>query len=68
MFFIFITACRKYKFSFSLSAYNKFVITLNPNNSFENINIEQEFYNCSFIKLFLNAIKAMKDYRKERGY
>ena len=63
MFFIFIRACRKYKFAFALSTYGGFTLTLRPNNTFENISIDFG-YNRNFNKLFMTAIKEMKLYRK----
>ena len=68
MFFIFIKACRKYGFTFSLSSNADLTLTLHPRNTFDNIEISQEYYRRNYIKLFLKAIKEMKTYRKERGY
>ena len=68
MFFIFIKACKKYRFSYILNINSGFVLTLHPNNTFETIEIKQEYYECSYFKLFLKAIKKMKWYRKEIGY
>ena len=62
MWFIrFIKACRKYKFTFVLSTYNKLKLTLRPNNTFEKIEIVEEYY-C-YKKLFKRAIKKIKEYR-----
>lgn len=66
MFSIFIKACKKYEFTFALSTYNNLTMILRPNNTFENIDINICCHNYN--KLFLKAIKAMKEYRKERGY
>lgn len=66
MFYIFIRACRKYKFTYAISTYGGLTIVLRPNNTFKNIEIEQKFYR-NYNKLFLQAIKEMKKYRKERG-
>lgn len=63
MFFIFIKACNKYKFSFVLNTYGETSITLKPNNTFENIYV----YEGNFHKLFVTAIKKMKMYRKNGG-
>lgn len=41
MFYIFIKACKKYKFSFVLHAYGKDALTIRPNGSFEYIDIKQ---------------------------
>lgn len=66
LFFRFTRACVKYKFTFALSTYNGFTLILRPNNTFENINLKDEY--CSFYRLFSKAIKEMKRYRKERGH
>jgi hypothetical protein len=68
MFLIFIWACRKYKFSFTLSTHGQTAMMLNPNNAFEHIYINQSYYDNGFNTLFSKAIKEMKRYRKERGY
>lgn len=65
MFYIFIRACKKYKFSFSLNLHSRLIIILHPNNTFESINIKQERCDHNFNKLFLKAIKEMKRYRRE---
>lgn len=63
MFFIFIKACKKYKFSFVLNTYGETSIILKPNNTFENIYV----YENNFHKLFVTAIKKMRMYRKNGG-
>ena len=68
MFFIFIKACRKYKFTFVINANNGLILTLYPSNVFETIEIRQGHYNKSYFKLFLEAIKKMMDYRKGCNY
>ena len=69
IFFKFIRACNKYRFSFVLSTYGKVTLVLRPKNTFENINLEEKYLDyCSIYKLFSNAIKEMKEYRKERGF
>lgn len=69
MFFIFIKACKKYKFDFTLSTYGKTSMMIRPKNTIENIDISQGYYHgYESNKLFLMAIKEMKRYRKERGY
>lgn len=67
MFYIFIRACRKYKFTYVMSTYMGLTIILRPNNTFDNIELKQNFYCRDYNKLFLQAIKEMKRYRKERG-
>lgn len=66
MFFIFVRACKKYNFTFVLSTYNGISLILRPNNTFENINIEEYCYNLN--KILLEGIKVMKKYRKENSY
>ena len=68
MFFIFTIACKKYKFNFSLNTHGDVTLLLKPMNNFENIGIRQEYYNRSYSKLFLRAIKAMRMYRLKEGY
>jgi hypothetical protein len=69
MFFIFIKACKKYNFDFSLGTYGELTIVLKPKNTFENIEVKQKYYyNRDFNQLFIKAIRAMKRYREERGY
>lgn len=68
MFFIFIRACRKYKFTFVLNTNNGLILTLHPNNVFETIEIKQGRYNRNYFKLFLEAIKKMKNYRRGCNY
>lgn len=64
MFLYFVKACKKYKFTYILSSYHGLILILRPNNTFDNIEIEQEFYDYSYFKLFSKAIKVMKAYRK----
>ena len=68
MFFIFIKACKKYMFDYTLNANYGLVLTLHPKNSFGNIEIKQEYYKKNYYKLFYKAIKKMKSIREERGY
>lgn len=68
MFYIFTRACKKYNFDFSLNTYGELTITLKPRNTFENIEIKQKYYYRNFNKLFIEAIKKMKQYREEMGY
>lgn len=67
MFYIFIKACKKYKFSFVLHAYGKDALTILPNGSFEYIDIKQGYYERNYFRLFLKAIKIMREYRKEHA-
>lgn len=67
MFYIFVKACKKYKFDFEIITYGKLTVTLKPSNTFETITIDLR-YGSNVNKLFRNAIKKMKEYRKERGY
>lgn len=67
MFYIFLRACRKYGFSYDINANCGLILTLFPHNTFEKIELKQEYYNKNYFKLFLTAIKRMKEYRKERG-
>lgn len=62
-FWLFINACNKYGFTFSLSTHGQTAIMLRPNNTFENLYINQDCYNRGFGKLFSKAIKEMKRYR-----
>lgn len=63
MFFIFVQACRKYNFSYSLNSFNGLTLVLRPNNAFNNIEIKQEPYSLNYFELFARAIKEMKVYR-----
>lgn len=65
MFFIFIRACKKYKFSFMLNTHGDTTLILKPTNTFESINISREHFDCGFNALFLKAIKEMKRYREK---
>lgn len=62
MFLIFILTCKKYQFKYTLNSYNILSLTLYPINTFDKINIELQHIN--YFKLFSNAIKEMKRYRK----
>ena len=62
-FWLFVNACNKYSFTFSISTHGQISIMLRPNNTFENLYINQDCYNRGFSKLFLKAIKEMKRYR-----
>lgn len=66
VYFRFVRACAKYKFTFVLDAHHEISLILRPRNTFENIKISENSY-C-FRKLFNGAIKEMKKYRKERGH
>lgn len=62
-FFMFVRACKKYRFTFALSTYGGISLILRPNNTFENIKFNEECFNLN--QMFLKAIKEMKKYRKE---
>lgn len=62
MFFVFVRACKKYNFTFVLSTYNEISLILRPNNTFENIKLEEHYYNLR--KILSRGIKVMKKYRK----
>lgn len=64
IFNMFVRACKKYKFTFSLSTYGGLTLILRPNNTFENIKIERKYLELNSV--FLIAIQTMKEYRKER--
>ena len=64
MFFIFIKACNKYKFTYSINANHGLTICLYPNNAFGFLEVKQEYYACNYFILFLMAIKKMRNYRK----
>ena len=64
MFFIFTMACKKYKFSYTLSTNNGLTLRLHPNNFFGFIEIKQEYYDMNYFKLFFTAIKKMRRHRK----
>lgn len=63
IFFRFVLACRRYKFTYALSTYGGMTLILRPNNTFENINIEWKY---SYYKLFREAIGEMKKYRGKK--
>lgn len=67
MFFRFIRVCKKYRFTYALSTVSELTLILRPSGSFDNIEISQGYYNWNYRKLFSDAIKEMKAYRKERG-
>lgn len=60
LFYVFIMACKKYKFRYMVTSYIKPSIILYPSNTFDKIEIN----NLSYFRLFLTAIKKMKKYRK----
>ncbi len=64
MFFIFNMMCRKYEFTYDLSNSGKLYLMLHPNNTFEHIKVTLGYRSSNFLKLFLMAIKTMKEYRK----
>lgn len=66
MFFRFIRACRRYKFTFALSTYGGLTLILRPNDTFENYEIKEEC--ADFMSMFSKAIRIMKKYRKEGGF
>jgi hypothetical protein len=68
MFYIFLRACKKYRFDYTLHALNGFIVTLRPKDNFGFVEVKQEYYDKSYFKLFVKAIKKMKEYRKENGY
>ena len=67
MFYIFLRACKKYRFAYTLSAITGLTLTLYPSNTFGFIEVRQEYYERNYFKLFVRAIKKMKTYRKENG-
>lgn len=64
MFFIFIKMCKKYKFTYAISVVNGLSIMLYPNDALGFIEVRQAYYDRSYLKLFLKAIKKMKAYRE----
>lgn len=64
MFYIFVKACRKYKFTYSLNSINGLILSLRPNDALGSIELKQGFYEKNYSKLFLEAIKIMKAYRE----
>ena len=60
LFWKFIRACRKYKFTFVLGTYGELEILLRPNNTFQNIKITEKYGN--YKQLFKKAIREMKNY------
>lgn len=65
MFFIFNRACKKYEFAYSLNASGESYLMLHPNDTFENIKVSMGYCSDNFTKLFLMAIKKMKEYRRK---
>jgi hypothetical protein len=61
MFWLFRRACRKYHFSYVLSNVSGVKLVLRPHCTFENINLEVQYYD-EYRKLFRKAIKTMKEY------
>lgn len=68
MFYIFVRACEKYEFDFSVNSSSIQAMSLRPKNTFESITVERDYFDWNFNKLFIKAIKIMKRYRKERRY
>ena len=68
MFRIFVLACKRYKFTYTLYANNGLTLTLHPNNTFYSFSVKQEYYNRNYFKLFYEAIKKMRLYRRENAY
>ena len=66
IFFRFIRACKKYRFTFVLSTYGGLSLILRPNDTFENIKLEEKY--IDYYKILLKGIKEMKKYRKRRRY
>lgn len=64
-FLLFIKACRKYQFTYSLYSYCYLRLDLMPINTFEHIKVKEDCYcyNKNYNKLFRKAIKIMKEYR-----
>lgn len=65
MFYIFLRACKKYGFNFTLNTYGKDALTLRPNGTFEYIDVKQGHCERNYFELFLKATKIMKAYRRE---
>lgn len=68
MFYIFLRACKKYKFDYTLHALNDFVVTLHPKDNLGFVEVRQKYYDKNYFKLFLRAIKKMKAYRRGQVY
>ena len=70
MFLAFVMACKKYRFTYTLTTYcgdNDMILILRPFNTFDNIWIEEKLCGLGvYYKVFSNAIKEMKKYREER--
>lgn len=49
-----------------LNTYGKDALTLHPNDSFDYIDIKQGYYSRNYSKLFLEAIRTMKKYRRKQ--
>lgn len=67
MFYIFLKACKKYRFAYALHAVNEYIITLHPKDALGFVEVKLEYYDRNYFKLFVKAIKKMKEYRKEKG-
>lgn len=68
MFTIFVLACKRYKFAYTINAIHGVSLCMYPYDSFGDINVSQEYYEINYTKLFIKAIKKMKWYRKEVGH
>lgn len=68
MFYIFLRACKKHKFDYTLHALNDFIVSLHPKDNLGFIEVKQEYYERNYFKLFVRAIKKMRIYRKENRY
>lgn len=70
MFLIFVMACKKYRFTYTLTTYcgdNDMILILRPFNTFDNIWIEEKSCRLgNYCRVFSKAIKEMKKYHKER--
>lgn len=62
-FWLFLRACKKYKFTYSLYSYCDLRLDLMPINTFEHIKVKENCYNKNYNKLFIKAIKIMKEYQ-----
>lgn len=65
IFYRFVRACKKYKFTFVLSTYGKVTLILRPVNTFKNIELEEDYYDLRSI--LLRGIKTMREYRENGG-
>ena len=64
-FWLFLRACRKYKFTYSLYSYHGLVLDLRPSNTFEDIHLKEDYCNKNYNKLFKKAITEMKRYNSK---